>query len=251
MKQHLFILILAWMMAMPGFGQDSSFEESPRSLFSSYYNENFTPFKKGNYYVTLNMSLSSETLQNTTKSFVTIIDGKDSYYNIGVGTGYYFSDNFAGGIGFVFGESIFDGTLLRNNDTVQNNSVTTDFKLTPLLRSSIPLVPNQRLSVYIDMVIGVGWGSTVSRETKNNETVSKSYAHNFGFGVGVNPGLTFFVIQNFALEIGVNLVGYQYQQSKEVENDGPESISRSNDINFSIDLLQLQLALTYYIGTKN
>lgn len=250
MKQYLLILILVGIMVMPGYGQKDSSNESAKELMSSYYNDNFSPFKKGNWYVTLNLSLASETLQNAEKSFVSVINGKSNDYNIGTGTGYYFSGNFAAGLGFVFGESIFDGTILKLGDTVQNNSITTNYKLTPLLRSSIPLVPNKRLSIYIDMVVGVGWGNTVSRETRNNETVSKSYGNDLEFGLGINPGLTFFVMENFALEVGVNLIGYEFQQSKTTTNDGPESITRTNDINFSLDILKLKLALTYYIGTK-
>ena len=252
MKKILSLIIFLGCISTTVFSQESDKSEkaSPKSLMSSYYKDNFNPFEKNNMYVSLVMSLKSETVKNKPEGLETIIDGKSTDYSFGISTGYYFSDNFAAALGFDFGQSEFSGLVLSRNDTINKKSLTDNYSLTPTLRSSIPLVPSQRLSIYVDLGFGFGWGNTVTRDENSNGTISKSYADNFSFGVGINPGIVFFVMENFAMEIGVNLVGYNYSQSTVTQDEDMEYIDETHEINFKLNLLKLNLALSYYIGTK-
>jgi len=218
---------------------------------SSYYNENFEPFAKKNWYATLNMSLKGEDLTNEPHFSKDVLDGKSTIYKIVVGTGYYFSDNFAAGLGFSFGENRFTGDVIDRNDTIYSNSLTYDYSLSPLLRSSIPVVPNKRLSLYVDLGFSFGWGNTASRDEYYSGMISKSYADNFSFGAGVAAGVTFFIMESFAVELGLPIVGYYYTMSKNTVDEEAEAIDRSHEVAFELDLLGINLGLTYYIGTKN
>lgn len=225
-------------------------KDDPKSLMSTYYNDNFSPFQKGNYFVTFTVSLNSDDYNNASYQFQNVIQGESGDYSLKLTGGYYFSDNFAGSLGFQYGNTNFDGTVLKLRDTINKKSLTKSYTINPSLRSSIPLVKNQRLSLYVDMGFGIGWGNTVSRNYNDVETLEKTYADNFSFGVGISPGVTYFVMENFAMEVGLNILGYNYSKSTSTENDGPDSIVKSQSIDFNLDLLSLKLALAYYIGTK-
>lgn len=225
-------------------------KDNPKSLMSTYYNNNFTPFQKGNSFVNFTVSLNSDDYTNASYQFQNVIQGESGDYSIKLTGGYYFSDNFAGSLGFQYGNTNFDGTVLKLHDTINKKSLTKSYTINPSLRSSIPLVKNQRLSLYVDMGFGIGWGNTVSRNYNNDETLEKTFADNFSFGIGISPGVTYFVMENFAMEIGLNILGYNYDKSTSTENDGPESIVKNQSIDFNLDLLSLKLALAYYIGTK-
>lgn len=254
---HLLTVIIGF-GPLTVFCQDTVSTDKPtdaRSLMLTYYDEDFHPFKKRNWYVSFETALDKQDLTNERHILENVIDGHGSNYNIGLSTGYYFSDNYAAGIGFNFSESQFNGdvlgtTVLSRNDTINKNSISNQYSILPHLRSSIPLSANQRLNIFIDLGFSVGWGNTVTRDYNSNGSLSKSYADNLSFGVGVSPGITFFAMQNFAIELGLSLIGYNYKVKNTTVDDLPESVDVKQSIDFNLSLLRLNVALTYYIIRK-
>jgi hypothetical protein len=230
-------------------GQEEA--DDPKSLMSSYYNDGFEPFGKKNWFASFSMSLKNEDQSNVEQTFQTVLDGRNENYDIKLSAGYYFTDNFAATVGFEYIESKFIGTSVKRNDTIDMNSLNTTYGIAPSLRTSIPVVPSQRLSLYVDLGVNFNWGNTVKRDYYDDGTITKSFADNYAFGVGVNPGVTFFVMQNFAIELGLNVLGYNYTVNKIKNDDGPDSVDQSHEIDFKLNLLKLNMSLTYYIGAKN
>jgi len=254
MKFILLIMLLGF-GTLTGFGQDNTESNDLRSLMLTYYDEDFKPFKKRNWYTSFEMALKKEDLINEPQILENVIDGHSSNYEIGLSTGYYFNDNYAAGIGFHFAQSKFNGdvigsTLLSRNDTINKNSQTDHYSISPRLRSSIPLTANKRLNVFIDLGFSLGWGNTVTRDFSTNGNISKSYAENFSLGAGISPGVTFFAMQNFAIELGLSLIGYNYNRSNVTRDDLPESTDVKQGIDFNLSLLRLDVALTYYFISK-
>ena len=69
--------------------------------------------------------------------------------------------------------------------------------------------------------------------------------------MGIKPGVTFFVMENFALEIGLEILGYNYCSRKtNFNDDNPDEKYSYHIINFDLSLSNLQLSLAYYIGVK-
>jgi len=229
--------------------QDTSDKDAENLIFS-YYNDNFNPFKKGNWLVTLQMSLQNENYTNVKQLLQTVVDGKSNDMAILVGTGYYFSDFFAATLGFSYEESRFEGIINQGLQEINQNSLTTLYGIEPNIRASIPVVPNQRLNLFVDVGFDFGWGNTVSRDKRDGETLAKSYAENYEFGVGISPGITFFVMENFSLEIGVDVIGYNYSKSTITDDDRDPQIDEIHSIDFKLSIISLGLGLTYYIGTK-
>lgn len=232
--------------------QDSlAVNNTPYDLLSSYYNSGFKPFKKSNWYVGLAFSLDSKKSTNSQGLVQTIVDGDNLDYSLLFKGGYYFADYGMVGVDFNYYQSKFTGLLFQDPDTVQSNSISRGYAITPNIRASIPLTPNERLSFFVGLGLNFGLETTNSRNTKHLDEITKQYKTVYNFGLGVTPGITFFAMENFAVEIGLNIFGYGLSII-DTETDGSDQAQViKQKLNLSIDLLTLELGLSYYFGANS
>lgn len=224
---------------------------TPYELLSSYYSSgNFSPFSKKNWYTGLAFSLNDEQSENTTGLIQDIINGENLNYNLTVKGGYYSKDYNMIGLNFSYYQKGFNGTVFQDPDTIQSNSLTRGYSFTPNLRSSIPLTKNQRLSFFVELDLVFGYATTLSRNTKYVDEISKTYTTEYTFGAGVSPGITFFAMEAFAFEIQLNVVGYKLDISDSEINGEEQSRVVNQKLNMDIDLLTLDLGLAYYFGAN-
>jgi hypothetical protein len=247
--KKLAIISIYWLVVVTtGFGQEIKDSSSVKHLITSYYDQNFTPFSKGNIQMQFVMSFSNKEQINESNISQEIINGDEVTYDINFGAGYYFADNFAVGLNFGVGKDDFEGTTKETIDTLTRSTITTSYSLTPYLRTAIPLTENQRLSLFVDLSLGYGWGSTDDKKTNwRTGEIEETSSNNINFSVGINPGVVFFVMEDFAIQLGVNVLGYNYNQSTLTDADGIESKITNQEVDFKINLLELQLGLTYYL----
>lgn len=219
-------------------------------LMSKYYNDNFHPFKKKNVYLGLAFSLEDLQQENTTGLLQNIVDGQKLQYNILVKSGYYINNYTALGFNFLYKYDKFVGQVYRDPDTLQSNSMMRSFDFTPNIRPSIPLTHNERLSFFIELGLGFGYTSALTRNTKNIDEVDKTYTEAFHFRAGISPGVTFFAIESFAFEVQLNLIGYDLSVTQKTVNDNPKAREVNQKIDANINILSLQLGVAYYFGSK-
>ena len=233
-------------------GQEKVGEEdySAYDLMSKYYNEGFHPFEKKNTYVGLAFSLEDLQQENTTGLFQNVVDGQNLNYNIIVKGGYYISDYTMLGLNFLYDYDRFEGLVFRDPDTLQSNSLSRSYDLTPNIRPSIPLTRNERLSFFIELGLTFGYATALERNTKNLDEITKKYTEGFHFRAGISPGVTFFAIESFAFEVQLNVIGYDLLVTQQTVNDETESREVEQNIDAKIDLLTLNLGLAYYFGSK-
>ncbi|TAJ12378.1 hypothetical protein DMA11_13035 [Marinilabiliaceae bacterium JC017] len=82
------------------------------------------------------------------------------------------------------------------------------------------------------------------------DEINKTYASVVTFDIGVSPGIIFFAMENFAFEMGLNLIGYQLEYKETDKNDSEKSSSLTQNVNFKLNLLSLNFGLAYYFGAK-
>ena len=196
----------------------------------------------------LSFSLEDVKTENRDVLIETILDGDRTKYDINLKGGYYIGNYAMAGINFTYSENKFSGLILKDSDSIQSNSITRGYAVTPNFRSTVPLTANERFSFFTEIGLTFGGGNTVKRDVKNIDEVDKSYTKNFNFRVGISPGVTFFVMENFAFEIQLDLLGYELDSSKTTVNDIDESSRTTQNIDLNINLLSLQLGLAYYFG---
>ncbi len=229
---------------------DSTAKYTPYELMSSFYNNNFRPFKKKNLYLGISFALENRMLTNTSGLLQNVIDGERLNYNLLLRTGYYVGDYGMIGLDFQYIQNKFEGEVLQSPDTLTSNTISRGFAVTPNFRASIPLTPNERLSFFVVLGTTLGLGNTLKRNIKNPDEIVKEYSTDLNFRLGVSPGVTFFAIESFAFEIQLDLLGYELNVSDKQINDGPESRVIQQNVDFKINLLTLQLGLAYYFNSK-
>ena len=112
------------------------------------------------------------------------------------------------------------------------------------------MTSNQRLSFYTDIGMSFGYGRNLTRDTENLDEIEKEFSDQFVFGAGLSPGITFFAVENFALEAGVNLIGYRLNVENATDGNGVESRKVEHDVSFRVNILTLNVGVAYFFGTK-
>lgn len=225
-------------------------KNTPYALLSTYYNTNFAPFKKGNIYLGVSLSLEDRIMENTENIFEKTLDGERTNFNILLKTGYYINDYSMLGLNVNFFENKFEGTLYREPDTLNSNTIKRGFSFTPNFRTSIPMTKNERLSFFTSAGLTIGKSNTLKRTTKNMDEIEKSYSDEFNFRLGLSPGVTFFAMENFALEIQLDVLGYELNIEEKTKNGVDESRDIRHNIDFKVNILSMKLGLAYYFKSK-
>jgi hypothetical protein len=154
------------------------------------------------------------------------------------------------GVDFNFYENKFQGDLFRDPDTLQSNTIKRGFSFTPNFRTSIPLTKNNRFSFFTSAGLTLGKSNTLKREIKNTDEIEKSYSENYNLRLGLSPGITFFALENFALEVQLDVLGYELNAEEKTINDKVTSEDIRHNIDFKLNLLSMRLGLAYYFGNK-
>ena len=245
------IFIVSLVFSIKTNGQEAEAKD-PYDLMSKYYEENFNPFSKSSWYVGFAFSLEDRKLQNQARLFDKVLVGEDLKYDLTFKAGYFLGNYTMAGGNLIYNRDKFVGTVVQESDTINRERIQSIGTIAPTIKTYFPLTKNNRLSFFNEIGIGFGFGNSLTRDTKKQDEVSKTYTDEFSFTVGISPGITFFAIENFAFEVQLqNLIGYELQVSNKNIDDIEDSKVTTNNVNFNIDLLSLNLGLAYYFRTKN
>lgn len=247
--QLFFICSIIGLYSISSFAQKEE-KPSPYDYLSTYYNQDFSPFAKRNVYLGLAFSLDSKNIENTDYLIEQVLDGDRVDFSVRLKGGYYLGDYAMVGLDIDYYQKQFEGNIFKSPDSLYSNSITRGFEITPNFRSSIPLTKNERFSFFAQLGLTYGKGNTVVRNIKNIDEVDKTYSSEQSFRLGVSPGITFFVMENFCFEIQLDLLGYKLSVSESTVNNDPPSRQVRQQVDLSIDVLSLNLGLGYYFGSK-
>jgi len=225
-------------------------EYTPYDLMSSYYNEHFKPFKKRNVYLGLSFNLENRTQSNTTNILETIINGERQNFDLSLKGGYFTGDYGMVGMDLNIYQRKFTGDLFQNPDTLQSKTISRGYSFTPNFRSSVPLTSNNRLSFFTQLGVTFGFGNSLQRTISEQDKIDKTYSSDFDMRVGISPGITFFVMESFAFELQLNVLGYELQVKDKSINEGEPSKDVRSNVDFNIDILSIKLGLAYNFGSK-
>lgn len=249
----LFVIILfLWGSTNAQTASDTSKTKkyTPYDLLSNYYNEEFKPFKKRNVYIGSSLSLEDRQMENTENIFQKVIEGNKVSFNLLLKGGYFLNDYSMVGLDFNIYENKSELTLYSDPDTVQSNSIKRGFSFTPQYRTSIPLTQNERLSFFTSAGLTLGRSNSLKRETKNLDEVTKKFIENYNLRLGVSPGVTFFAMENFAMEVQIDVLGYEFNYEKTTKNDLDPSVDFRHNVDFKINILSVKVGVAYYINNK-
>jgi len=226
---------------------------SPVELMFEYYDEDFKPFNKGKWFTALTFNVEDSNLKSDNKyiGFDNVIEGKEFNYDIKLKGGYTIGNYSFVGLGITHGRDTSEGLGIILLDTINSESVANRNVISPFIRTYYPLAKNQRFSFFNEIKMDFGFGDSESKSYENGEQIEQENTNDFLFGIGISPGVTFFALESFAFEIQLDVLGYEYERSTSIDQDGNEFVSDSHNVNFTLDLLSLNFGLAYYFGAKN
>ena len=123
-------------------------------------------------------------------------------------------------------------------------------------RYYIPFGNSRRFAMFAELRGTGGYAQSETFNYSQGEDASGistdklgTYQDIYKFNVGIIPGLTAFFTDNIALEMSVGLIGLDYQKVVQNTNQVDFSVAESSSANFKVNLLAINLGLSFYIPT--
>lgn len=123
-------------------------------------------------------------------------------------------------------------------------------------RYYIPFGNSRRFAMFAELRGTGGYAQSETFNYSQGEDASGistdklgTYQDIYKFNIGVIPGITAFFTNNIALEMSVGLIGLDYQKVVQNTNQVDFSVAESSSANFKVNLLAVNLGLSFYIPT--
>lgn len=115
-------------------------------------------------------------------------------------------------------------------------------------RYYMPLAQSKRFGMFAEVRAVGGYGQSESYRNEGEEKFG-TYQDIYKFSLGLVPGLAVFVTDEIALEVAVGVLGLNWQKVEQTTNQVDKSVMTSSGANCNINLLSLELGLSFYIPT--
>lgn len=221
--------------------------------------ERYELFDKGTSYVSVVLGFGET---RTTNMFIEPIVKMDNVFSTKVdlelGGAYFVGKNIAlgGRIGYALSDSrinmnsdIFE--LLFNTKDMSMNGVTTDFSAGFFVKNFIPLDRDKRVFIVNETRLGYTYSYTLSRNEYNEGTlVRKAEQRRNRIGVGITPGLMYFLTRHLSLEFLISPVLAFYEHTSVTNNEIENGELKGGGINFIVTPIKMNFGISYFFGLK-
>lgn len=213
----------------------------------------------------LTVSYSSYALGNGTDdagykmlfSMLSGIDADMQSFGIAPFVSYFIADNISIGVRFDYDYSDLNlgtaglnlGDMLSMN--VQDIGYTKQSYMGAIaLRDYIPIADSKRFAMFAELRAAGGYAQSESFRMENGAKFG-TYQDIYKCSIGLVPGLTCFVTNELAIEASVGVLGYEFQKVVQTTNQVDVSQMVNNTANFRINLLSINLGMSFYIPTTS
>ena len=141
-------------------------------------------------------------------------------------------------VDFAFMEDVLD--LAQHRQYVSNG-----FFIQPFLKNYLKVFDSHIIYFFNETSISVEYSYGIS-QTDDGEEITKTRNRSWSIKAGINPGLCIMVLNRFAFETSVGLLGLSSNIIEVEENDETRSTINYNIVNFTINLLALDFSLVYF-----
>lgn len=163
--------------------------------------------------------------------------------------GYFLKDALALGLRAGYSRTWFDIDFAMLEDLLDVDEhrkyVSNGFFFQPLLKNYLKVFDSRIVYFFNETSLLVEYSYGIS-QTDDGEDVSKSRNRMWTFKFGLNPGLCIMVLNRFAFETSVGLLGLSSSVVEFEENGETHSDAVFNMVNFTINLLALDFSLVYF-----
>lgn len=216
-------------------------------------------FDKGTSYMTVVLGFGK---QETNNLFIEPIVKMDNIYStkldLELGGAYFIGKNIAigGRLGYALSDTrinmnspIFE--LMLNTKDIVMNGVTTDFSAGAFVKNFIPLGKDKRVFITNETRLGYTYSYTLSRNEYNEGTiVHKAEQRRNRIGVGITPGVMYFLTRHLSLEFQISPVLAFYEHTSVTNNEIESGELKGGGINFLVTPIKMNFGVSYFFGLK-
>lgn len=208
-------------------------------------------------YASFNIGFASYNIDN--KWIEPIVKVNDAYvqnFNFKVQGGYFIDDNVSVGLYFNYG--IYDTKfnvssdileLLINSKDYNTSNAGFNYRAAAIVKNYIPLNKGQRIFLTNVTSLWYGYSYYLGRNIYNNgEKITKSTQKTQNVGIGISPGLMYFMSRGFAFEFNFNPISVYYKHAEILNDETEGGSSSSYGLNFEFVPFNIELGFSYYFG---
>ena len=238
-----------WFTFLMLFSQNSVAQYNPSVADSLAFKfDNMKAFtQKGRWMTGGTLSLH---LKNTSDQdqLIRYVDANETYeFTIRADGAYAFADHNFAGLSLLYGQSKKTG-LYENGDgeIYTEDFFATQYSFCPFLKNLTPLDKKGRFNIITQIEL---WNQIEQGITQTilNETVTRKNSVKYTGLLGIRPGISVFVLRNVAFETTLNVAGVKYSYEKIKTTALPDSKTETANIDFKIDILQLNIGIFVYL----
>ena len=163
--------------------------------------------------------------------------------------GYFFRDALAAGVrgGYSRTKYTLHFSLLEDIADVdqERKYLSNGFYVQPFLRNCLKLFDSKSIYFFNETSLQVAYSYGIS-QVDDTEDISKTRTQTLSFKLGLNPGVDVVLVEGFAFETSVGLLGLSSSMTDIEENGEATSSIDYNIINFKVNLLALDFCLVYF-----
>ena len=179
-----------------------------------------------------------------------VYEGEGYMFTVELFGGYFIKDALAVGTHLGYSRTWFDidFSLLEDIADVKQHRkyVSNGFFAQPFLKNYMKVLDSRNLYLFNETSVKVGYSYGIS-QTDDGEEMDKTRNKTWTIEAGLNPGLCIMVLNRFAFETSVGLLGLSTSVIDVEENGESHSRLVYNIVNFTINLLALDFSLVYFI----
>ncbi len=116
-------------------------------------------------------------------------------------------------------------------------------------RYYMPIANSKRFGLFTEIRATGAYGQGESYRAEGEDKYG-TYQDILKFSVGLVPGLAVFITDEVALEASVGVLGIDYEKIEQTTNQVDKSVMTSSGANCKINLLSLNLGVSFYIPTR-
>ncbi len=115
-------------------------------------------------------------------------------------------------------------------------------------RYYMPFGDSKRFAMFAEVRATGGYGQSETYKPEGDRKYG-TYQDIFKFNLGLVPGICAFVMDEVALEVSVGVLGFDYQNIRQVTNQVEVSEMRKFSANYKINLMSINLGISIIIPT--
>ena len=181
------------------------------------------------------------------------IEGRGYDFGISPYVGYFFRDNMAAGVRFAYNRTYLD---LGNFDLNlgEDFNINLDdvyylehkFETSGFLRTYLPVGNSKIFGLFNEVRLTYSYGEG-KNSTGSGTEYDGTYQTTNSVQIGIAPGLTAFVTNFAAVEVSMDVMGFDFKWVEQQTNQIETGKRRTSSGNFKINLFSINIGMTFYL----